>query len=47
MRDLGLDVPQVTELMWQLRQMGMEVRPEILTLDGAREEISSLIKRRA
>ena len=47
LRDLGLDVPQVTELMWQLRQMGIDVRPEILTLDGAREEISSLIKRRA
>lgn len=47
LRELGLDIPKVTELMWLLRQSGTQVRPDILTLDGACHELSSHIKSRA
>ncbi|MDD3899457.1 MAG: energy-coupling factor transporter ATPase, partial [Syntrophomonadaceae bacterium] len=42
---LGLGVPGVTELMWQLQQRGENVRTNILTIDDACREISSLIRR--
>jgi biotin transport system ATP-binding protein/energy-coupling factor transport system ATP-binding protein len=45
LKELGLDIPKVTQLMWQLRQMGNDVRPNILTLDEACHELSSLFKR--
>lgn len=47
LKELGLDVPKVTELIWRLRQMGTDIRPNILTLDDACVEISSLIKAKA
>ena len=47
LRELGLDIPKVTELMWLLRQTGTEVRPDILTLNDACLELSPLIRSRA
>jgi len=44
LKALGLGTPKVTEIMWRLRQMGAEVRPDILTLDEACLELSDLIK---
>ena len=44
LKTLGLGIPKATELMWLLRQRGAEVRPDILTLDEASLELSSLIK---
>ncbi len=44
LRSLGVDVPKVTELMWQLRRMGKNVRTNIFTLEDACLELSSLIK---
>jgi len=41
---LGLGTPKATELMWLLRQMGAEVRLDILTLDEACLELAGLIK---
>ncbi|MDE5769204.1 MAG: energy-coupling factor transporter ATPase, partial [Oscillospiraceae bacterium] len=31
MKALGLDVPQVTELAWELNRAGFQISPEILT----------------
>jgi biotin transport system ATP-binding protein/energy-coupling factor transport system ATP-binding protein len=45
LKELGLDIPKVTQLMWQLRRMGNDVRPNILTIDEACLELSSLFKR--
>lgn len=45
LNELGLEIPKVTELMWKLRQMGTDVRPDIFTLDDAYLEISSLFNR--
>ena len=36
--------PKVTELMWRLGQIGVNVRPDILTMDDACLELSSLLK---
>ncbi|MBN2126752.1 MAG: energy-coupling factor transporter ATPase [Deltaproteobacteria bacterium] len=47
LRRLGLDIPLVSELMWRLRQMGADVRPDLLNLEEACREISSLIRARA
>lgn len=40
---MGLGPPQVTELMWRLRQSGQDVRQNVLTIDEAVNAISSLI----
>jgi energy-coupling factor transporter ATP-binding protein EcfA2 len=44
LKELGLGIPKITELMRQLRRMGTDVRPNILTLNDAFLELSSLIK---
>jgi biotin transport system ATP-binding protein len=44
LRSIGVDIPRVTDLMWQLRQMGKNVRTNIFTLEDACMELSSLIK---
>lgn len=46
LRGLGLEMPGVAELIWHLRKMGAELRPDILKLDDACNEISSLIWQR-
>ncbi len=46
LKALGMGVPQVTELMWRLQQMGENVRTDILTVDDACIEISSLLMKR-
>ena len=43
LKELGLDIPKVTELMWQLRRRGTNVRADVFTLDDACLEILSLI----
>lgn len=44
LKALGMDVPQVTELMWRLSQLGMPVRTDILTVDSACTEIVRLLR---
>ena len=44
LKDLGVDVPRVTELMCRLRQMGKGVRTNIFTLEDACLELSALMK---
>jgi len=46
MRNLGLDVPPITELVMRLRKRGINISPEICTVDEAREEILKLLGRR-
>lgn len=45
LRSLGLTPPQVTELMWKLRQRGEKVAADILSLDEAADEISVLLEK--
>jgi biotin transport system ATP-binding protein len=44
LRDLGVGVPGVTEVMWRLRQTGVDVRTDIFSLEDACMELSTLIK---
>lgn len=46
LRRLGLDIPAVTELMIRLRAGGLEVRPDVLTLDEAHTELLALFARK-
>ena len=42
LRDLGLDVPPMTELAWKLRQAGYTIRPDILTIEEMMEALCPL-----
>jgi len=44
LRGLGVGVPRVTEVMWKLRQTGVNVRTDIFSLDEACTELSALIR---
>lgn len=44
MKALGLDVPQVTELAWELRQAGYDISPEIITEDVCLAELERLLQ---
>lgn len=44
-KGLGLEVPRMTELAWRLRGMGANIRQDILTMDEACMELSSLLER--
>ena len=43
--NLGLDVPLITELMSQLKQMGNDVRSDIYNVKDACDELTSLVNR--
>ncbi|HBT20939.1 MAG TPA: energy-coupling factor transporter ATPase [Peptococcaceae bacterium] len=45
-RDLGLDVPPITELVLRLKKRGINIRSDICTVEEAREEILRLLGRR-
>lgn len=38
LKSLGLDVPQVTELAYELRKMGIEISDDVLTVDECFDE---------
>ncbi len=42
LKKIGLDVPQVTELMWELKKEGYDVSPEIITEQECINEIQRL-----
>jgi len=42
MKKIGLDVPQVTELAYELKKGGLEIKPDILTIDEMVEELCRL-----
>ena len=39
-RELGLDLPEITEILWRLNRKGLKVRTDIFSLAEAVEEIS-------
>ena len=41
---VGLDVPQVTELAWELRKQGIDISPEVLTEEECMEELLRIMK---
>lgn len=43
LKEVGLDVPQVTELAYELRAAGVNVRQDILTVDECVDELARLI----
>jgi len=44
LREIGLGIPRVTEMMWRLRQKGVNVRTDIFALEDACLELSALIR---
>ncbi len=44
LRAIGLDVPQVTELAWQLQKAGYPVSTEIITEEECLEALTALLK---
>lgn len=45
LKDIGLDVPQVTELAWELRNAGYDISPEIIDEQECAEAIMKLFGR--
>jgi len=45
LKSLGLAPPYMTELMWRLQQVGVDVSTRIFTMDAAVKEITSLLVR--
>ena len=43
LKSLGLDVPQVTELAYGLRKMGIEISDDVLTVDECFDEIIRIL----
>ena len=43
LKSLGLDVPQVTELAYELRKMGIEISDDVLTVDECFDEITRIL----
>ncbi len=43
LKSLGLDVPQVTELAYELRKMGIEFSDDVLTVDECFDEIIRIL----
>ncbi len=44
MKNLGLDVPQVTELAWELKKAGVDISTEIITEDECVERLCEILK---
>ena len=45
MKTIGLDVPQVTELAWELRQAGYDISPEIISEEKCVDAILKIMGR--
>lgn len=43
LKKVGLDVPQVTELLYELRKEGLDIREDILTVDECVDELIKLL----
>lgn len=44
MKNLGLDVPQVTELAWELKKEGFDISTEIISEDECVEKLYEMLK---
>lgn len=47
MKSLGLDVPQVTELAWELKQAGFPISTEIITEDACLTALEALLSKQS
>ena len=47
MKSLGLDVPQVTELAWELKKAGFPISTEIITEEACLTALESLLSQRS
>lgn len=45
MKNLGLDVPQVTELAWELKKEGIDISTEIISEDECVEVLYNMLKK--
>ncbi|MPM14996.1 Energy-coupling factor transporter ATP-binding protein EcfA2 [bioreactor metagenome] len=45
LKKIGLGVPQVAEIVNELRKRGFNIRPDILTVEEAKEEILKEVRR--
>ncbi len=43
LKKIGLNIPQVTQLTLKLREMGVDIRPDIYTVDFARDTLQKLL----
>ena len=46
LKDIGLDVPQVTELAWELKKAGYDIPDDIITEEECVMAIQKLFKRK-
>lgn len=46
LRSIGLELPEVTRLMWQLKAAGKRVSTDVLTIEEAHREILGLVRGR-
>ena len=46
LKEMGLNIPEITKLFLKLRNMGYDVRTDIYTVSQAKEELLGLIERR-
>lgn len=44
-RQLALDLPQITEILWRLKQRGLDIRTDIFTIPEAIREIKEGLRR--
>jgi biotin transport system ATP-binding protein len=44
LRGLGIGIPRITEVLWRLRERGVNVRTDIFTPEEACQELSTLIR---
>ena len=42
LKSIGLDVPQVTEIAWELKKSGFDVRDDVLSVDECVKELYKL-----
>jgi len=45
LRGIGVGIPIITEMMWRLRQAGVDVRTDIFSVEDACREVAALISR--
>jgi len=45
LKELGLTIPKAAELLWKLRKRGGDIRTDILTIEGACDEITAWLQR--
>jgi len=43
---IGLGIPQIASIVKELRNRGFNIKPDILTVEEAKEEILKEVKRR-